>query len=343
MSAPQPAFALRPLEIKHLFDFSIRLLRSGFVPMFMALAMVQLPLVLLNLPFWLQFMTMMFDFQSRFNTTAQLPDAAFWNKYVDLGLYALIMVFVALAYQLLVTPLGSLACARLATTGLLGQTCTFGEALAHARKRYWPTQVALALFLLPLLALALIVLAVVLVLKQAGNNDGVGVAAVLGIMLISLGGFAMVLLFCRLFMALNGVIQAAEVPEGQGILQQGLWLLRRSYELTAGNFWKMLGMLLMLQVILNFVINGMTQGIRYILLFIRLATGGNDPKLVYNALANPTSWELGFTLLLGSLIGLLFAPLWQCFKTLLYFDMRCRKEAFDLLHVLELPGGELEE
>jgi hypothetical protein len=44
-------------------------------------------------------------------------------------------------------------------------------------------------------------------------------------------------------------------------------------------------------------------------------------------------------LVVATLFGLMFPPYWQCFKTLLYFDLRCRKEAFDLKRQLGLPGG----
>jgi hypothetical protein len=261
----------------------------------------------------------------------------------DLGLYAFVMIIGALAYQLLVTPLGSLVCARLAATRLLGEPCTFAEAFAHARKRYWPTQVALALFLLPLLGLAVLVLVFVLVFQQAGNQTAVGVAAVAGVALISLAAFVMQLLFCRLFMALNGVVQAVEAPEGSGMLQQGLWYLRRGYELTAGHFWRMLGFLLLASVVVYVITNGMMQGIRLLVTLVRLTSIGDNAKQIYNALATPTTWELGMSMMLGGLISLIFPPFWQCLKTLLYFDMRCRKEGFDLLRMLSLPGGQADE
>jgi hypothetical protein len=341
---PQPSFAFRPLELKHIFDFAIRLLRSGFAPMFMSMAMVQLPLQLLTMPLVLRALTTLYDLQAKQQTTGQFPfDAAYWSKNLDLAMYGLVMGVVALAYQLLVTPLGTLTCARLAATRLLGTPCTFGEALAHARQRYWPTQVALAIYLLPLMALAVLVLVFVLIFQRSGNDSGVAVAAIAGVVLIAAGSFVMELLFCRLFMALNGIIQAAEAPQGEGILAQGLWLLRRSYELTANHFWRMVGMLLLLSFVVSYISNGMTQMLRYIFAIAEVLSRGTDTKEIYNALTNPSAWQLGSVLLISGLVALIFPPFWQCYKTLLYFDLRARREAFDLLHLLNLPGGQLED
>jgi hypothetical protein len=343
VSSLRQTFALRPLDIKHVFDFPIRLLRSGFAPMFLSTAMVQLPLALLTMPLMMQLMGLAYEMQAMSNEgNSKFFSGSFWEDKLDLAVFAFIMLFVALAYQVLVTPLGNLICARLAVCRLLGRECSFSEAWAYARRRYWPTQVAIALFLLPLLLLSLAVLAFVLLAQLSGDDNGILAAAGGGVLLITLGSCATAFFFCTYFPALNGIVQASEEPEGSGVLAQGLWCLRRAQGLTSGHFWRMLGYLMMLAVIINYITRGLTESLQWLLALVSALASGHADKFVTNlATGMPSTWEMGLILVAASIFGLLFPPYWQCFKTLLYYDLRCRKEAFDLEHQLGLPGGEI--
>jgi hypothetical protein len=346
VSSLRQSFALRPLEIKHIFDFAIRLLRSGFSQMFLATAMVQLPLALLTMPLLLRIMRLATDIEAMANEgSAEFLSSMFWAEQVDLAVFAFIMLFVAMAYQVLITPLGNLICARLAACRLLGVECSFGAAWDYAKRHYWPTQVAIAIFLLPLLLLSLLVLVVVLVAQATGSDTGVLAASGFGILFISLGGAATMLYFCSYFPAINGIIQASEEPEGQGILARGLWCLRRAAELTKGHFWRMLGMLLFLSIIINYISQGMSESVRLLTTLVAgMLRNDSANKVIENFVTGtPESWELGVVLMISSLFALFFPPFWQCYKTLLYYDLRCRKEAFDLKRQLGLPEARLSD
>jgi hypothetical protein len=335
------SFALRPLEIKHIFDFAIRLLRSGFIPMFLSTAIVQLPLALLTLPITLQLLSMMYEVQAIANRGEAFPDKDFWLSQLDLAVMALMMLFAALAYQVLLTPLGNLVCARLAVCRLVGDECSFADAWQFARKRYWPTQVAVALFLLPLLLAAVILLGLVLLMQWLGNDTGVLSVSLGGMFILTAGMLVMLLFFCIYFPALNGIVQAAEEPEGEGILAQGLHYLRRAASLTRPYFWRMLGFLLFLSFIISQISRALTSSVQLIVSLVQALIAGSSGKDVVQNIVfgTPSTWELGLMLVIASLFGLLFPPYWQCFKTLLYFDLRCRREAFDLERMLDLPGG----
>ena len=326
---------LRPLEIKHLFDFSIRLYRSCFAPMFLSMAIVQLPLSLLTLPIVLSVTRLMTELQQASNT-GSTPDMAWLYDHADAAIWIGAGALGSMIWQLLVMPLGHLACARLATLALHGEPCTLLEALAYARKRYWPTQVVLFTFFLPLLLLSILVLLPVLALTYAGDGSGAAGAAGLALLLIFFGSLATLLLFFRFMFAVYGVVQSAEDPYIEGVFAQGLWYLRRSYELSATFFWRLFGLYVLLAVALVIISNGVSQSSQLLVELVRGLIQGNAGAELTNALlAQPDVWTTGISLLISLLIELVFPALVTSFVVLLYFDLRCRKEGYDLLRMLQ--------
>jgi len=334
MAAIPARIVLRPWEIKHLFDFAIRLYRLNFVPMFLAMAMVQLPLSLIGLPFWLQLSGLGFDVQE-WQARGEMPGPDFWYAHSDLLWWLIVMIPGALAYQLLVMPLGNLTCAKLGTQSLLGEQWSFGQAFRFALTRYWPTQVALATFFLPLVVVSVFVLLPVLGAQLAGSSVGVISTALFALFMIMLAGAATSLMWFRFFPALFGIVQCSEPPEGPGIFAQGVWYLKRSYGLTQGYFWRLLGLLLLLYFAINMVQQGFNNTVN---LVVSLAQAGMAGQTMGEGLISameaqdPLAYAL--ILVLGILVSLVFLPVVLSFQVLLYFDLRCRKEGFDLLHYL---------
>lgn len=338
-------FVLRPLEIKHIYDFAIRLYRARFAPMFLSMAVVQLPLSLV----WISVTTALVRFQQELlaaESKGETTDMDWFYSQADQALWVGVLLLFAMAYVLLVSPLGNLTCSRLASTTLLGEEQSLGAAFRFALRRYWPTQVALATFVLPLLALAVLVLLLVVLAMATGSDAGVGAAAVSGIFLILIGMVATWLYAFRFFPALMGVMQCAEEPEGSGVFAHGLWYLKRAYALTQGYFMRVLGLTVLLYFAAGLIQRGVTESVQLIYLLVQLLSAGeaSAENLVAQMAASQND-VLYMAVAIGtsSIVSLLFPALIVCFQTLLYYDLRCRKEGFDLLLMLRGKNSTAED
>jgi hypothetical protein len=333
MEPRSPTIAVRPLEIKHLYDFAIRLYRANFNSMFLAMAAVQLPLSLLSMPLALKSIEIINELNT-LQVSGRLPDQIWILDKLDESLPVLILAMLVPVYQLFVMPLGNLTCARLAMQAALESPVSLLEALRFARRRYWPTQVALAVYLLPLLLLSVLILVMVLASQAAGSETGVLSFALMGLFLISLGSLGMLLIYPRFFGALSGIIQCREEPEGTGILAQGLWYLKRAYALSEGYYMRLLGLLLLMHFAVSFITQGISEASNFILWLIDSAvSGGNLAEEIFDPARQQDVMVIGLSMMFTMVVTLVIVPVWQCLKTLLYIDLRCRKEALDL-HLL---------
>jgi len=333
MEPRSPTIALRPLEIKHLFDFAIRLYRANFTAMFLAMAVVQLPLSLLSMPLALKSIEIINEVNT-LQVSGRLPDQLWILDKLDESIPVLILAALVPVYQLFVMPLGNLTCARLAMQAALEAPLSLVDALRFAKRRYWPTQVALAIYLLPLLLLSVIMLVMVLASQAAGSETGVLIFSLLGLFLISLGSLGMLLLYPRFFGALSGIIQCREEPEETGILAQGLWYLKRAYALSQGFYMRLLGLLLLMHFAVAFITQGISEATNFILWLIESAvSGGSITEDILDPARQQDVMVIGLSMMITMVVTLIIVPVWQCLKTLLYVDLRCRQEAFDL-HVL---------
>jgi hypothetical protein len=272
------------------------------------------------------------------STTGQTPDFAFFSKYLPQLSLIGIFTLLALVWNLLVMPLAWLTCSKLAVQSLLNQPYTISEALAYARARYWPTQAALFIFLLPVLLLSLFVLLPVLGFNTAGNDAGTLTSAIAALFVIMFGALATVLLWYRLFAAISGAVQSLEAAPPGGIFQQGMWYLRRSYDLTAGMFWRCFGLLFAYSFAVGLIENGVFKSIQFIVETSFAAAeyrrGADWEQILTSMSTQSNPWMLATEVGLYSLIALLFPPLALVYELLVYIDLRCRKEGYDLQRLL---------
>jgi hypothetical protein len=333
MDSRAQTIAIRPLEIKHLFDFAIRLYRANFSTMFLAMAAVQLPLSLLSLPLARKSIEIVNEMKTM-QVSGRLPDQAWMMDKLTESIPVLLVALAVPIYQLFIMPLGNLTCARLAMQAALDLPENLNEALRFAVRRYWPTQVALALYLLPLLLLSVVILLFVLASQAAGSETGVLSFSLLGLSLISMGALAMLLLYPRVFAALSGIVQCREEAEGQGILAQGLWYLKRAYALSEGFYMRLVGLLLLMHFAVGFITQGISETTNLLLWLVsKVISGGNLSEEFLDPAGQQDMLVVGLTMIITIVVTLVLVPVWQCLKVLLYVDLRCRKEAFDL-HLL---------
>ena len=327
-------FILRPFEIQHLFDFAIRLYRSSFIPMLLAVAMVRLPMGLLSLPWLLMLLKVNTEMQEMVAKN-QTPDLAWLEQHMDLAVWGAAFLFGTITYQLLVMPLGNLACSRLAVQAMHNEPVSFAEALRFSLSRYWPTQVALAVYFLPLLVISLLMLLPVLIFSLAGEAAGIAGAAAIALFVIMLAWLATALLWVRLFPALAGIVQAAEEPDTVGIVAQGMWYLKRAYAMTGGYFWRLFGLCILMLFATAFIVGGIQQGLQILVLIVQALIYHKGVQEITNAYYQPGFMAQGYMIMAGYIVRLLVPALMICFQTLLFYDLRIRKEGYDLQLMLE--------
>ncbi|MEZ5339560.1 MAG: hypothetical protein R3F46_15020 [bacterium] len=345
MSSTQNSFILRPLELKHLFDFTIRLLRFNFVPMFLAMAMVQLPVSLLAIPMTVKLVEFSEKLQDPSFISSSASGTDFFNtlvlEYGDSFMFIIGSLLVVAVYQLLVSPLGMLTCIRLAARALDGYRDDFASAFRFAQSRYWATQVALATYFLPTVALALVVLLLVLAAQALGNNGMTIGVSVSGIFLIWAAVMVTMVMYFRYFPALCGALQACETGPDPGMVGQGIWYLKRAWGLTQHNYVRIALMMFIMSIAWNMFSRGLSSTIELsVLLWDYMNSGaGFDDFIMAQAEGQTDPRILGLQMTLMTVVLLIFPPLWQCFKLLLYVDLRCRKEALDI-YMLLVPESE---
>ncbi len=336
---------LRPLELKQIFDFSIRTYRANFAPMVLLAALLQAPMALAGTVATYHFMDVVTTLQRSLEEDAAgqafpSPEEMFGEK-LDLWLVLGAMVCLAGVIQLVALPLVHVAVCRLAASGMLGEQCSLGEALAFARERYWATQAALALYMLPLLLLSLLTLLPVLGLAASGDSNAVMVAAFSSMGFIWIGAMATFALYFRYFPAISGALQAIEEPPPhvRGAGARGVWYLKRSFGLTARYYWRVVGLMLLLYMAIGFLQRGVSQSVNLIVWLLWLPThlpaGEGEERMMTILQSSNDPAVLAWTLAIASLFGLLLPALSLCYQTVLYLDLRFRKEGLDLQMLLD--------
>lgn len=165
-----------------------------------------------------------------------------------------------------------------------------------------------------------------IVQSLAGRSGGGGIAAVIGGLI---GIFILVLflliLFSMLMLRFLFVTQAVVLERCSPIAA-----LRRSWRLMRGSFWRVLGIFLLLIVLVLVLVNLPVALVNYALTL----TIGNpaDPLQNYTLLQS-------ILLLTNYAAQILVLPLQLISYTLLYYDLRVRKEGYDLQVMAEQQLG----
>ncbi len=288
---------LRPLRVTELLDTVFSLYRRNFWLFVAIVAIVQVPyqvlddLLSLTLPHTVPVATVGHPLTSA-QTKVSLHDVT-----LELLVAAILLILVVA----LVVPLQTASFTKAVSDRFLDRQTTAAECYRFAVRR-WAALVVLGLIYLGLAVGALMVLfilVVLLLLLLGGAGAALGV--LLGLALLVVG----FLVYVRLLVASPALVLEGASP----------WeAIRRSWSLTQGHAGRAFGVLvsLFLVEILITILLGVVVGVPAGLVGI---TSG----------AGIAIRDVG-TLV----IGVLVAPILAAGITLLYFDLRVRKEAFDL-------------
>ncbi|MGD9495679.1 MAG: hypothetical protein AB7Y46_05150 [Armatimonadota bacterium] len=303
-------FELRPLGLGDLLDVTWRLFRRHFGRLVPIAAVLYVPIGLI-------FAAASVAMASSFDTEAPMP-AEFGLDPVAIGaMGAVILLYV------LTTPLMQAAMSKAVSDLYLGREPRLGDVYRFALRR-WASLLGV-IVLIGLITIGVyvgigIVIGVVVgggaALSSFTDSElGGVVVAVVGTLLgMALGlaayGVIMVRLFASAFVV---VLEDRRATES----------LSRSWALTAGRFWQTAVALVVLYLFVVILSGIVTWPPEYA--FRYLAPQAKTAA----AIVQGAMWTLAQSV---------FQPLWLVGTVLLYYDLRMRKEAFDLVMMAEAIG-----
>jgi glycerophosphoryl diester phosphodiesterase family protein len=274
---------LRQMGIGELIDAAVKLYRRDWLALIGIVGFVLVPVTFLQV--WLS--------QGLLDASLATPTPT----PASIQFFAVSIVF-SLIQFLIVQPFLVAAITRAAADAYLGEEVTIGGTYRYALRKLpailWITLLtALVAIVAVVPGIVLIVLGVVV-----GDVSGVLVIIVSVILLI----VATALVFIRLAMA-----PPVLIVENLG----GTGALRRSWRLTRGSFWRLLG---------TIFLSGLIASVASLIITV--------PSEVVALLLGESGWIVSA---LGTAFAtVLITPFSVLIVVLLYFDLRIRKEGFDI-------------
>ena len=283
--------ALRPLSVGDIIDRTIRLFRANFVLFFSVAALPTLIVVVLERAFGL---TQTFDL-SDFTSALSSPGGTVVlpRQFQPADPIAAFIVGLV-SFALFIIQYGALV--YIAGQRYLGRPATIRDGFVAGLRA------APRLFLSGLVVIAVIaVVFVVLFIGVAALNSQAFAAAAV---ILGLIGFFIVFPYVLLSLAVLG---PAVVLEGLGPIAA----IRRSFHLMQKARWRTFGLYILMGIISSLL------GLIFTVLFFVSFVSEPTVRTVLQGVAGIASAAVSYPLVYGSL-------------TLLYYDLRVRKEAFDL-------------
>ena len=307
---------LRPMSIGDMLDAAFRLYRQHFLTFIGIVALLQVPMAML------QFLAQLPYMQALQRFTARPPVLAPGASPLDIFPFAQLLPYYALIFglgifqYLLVYNLMTGALANAISRSYLGQPISILSSYNIGFKRIMSLIAAsLMPFAVSLVFVAIIAGCVFGALFTLGlrtseqPNIGLAIAAVVGLIgVIFLGIIAGLFFYVRLLLTTQAI-----VLEGQGPLAG----LARSWRLVGQAFWRSLGIFLLVYAFI-YIISLVVQ--------IPLVAMG----ALFGLLLNNSVLYQSIASLVTYGVLILVLPLQFIIFTLLYYDLRIRKEGYDL-------------
>jgi len=312
---------LRPMSIGDMLDAAFRLYRQHFLTFIGIVALLQVPMAMLQ--FLIQYTYGNTALTSWVNFISRLPAARPGQNPFDsfplgdlLTVVATSLVLGAIQF-LLIRNLITGALANAISRSYTGQPISILGSYSFGLRRFLSLiGASLATFLIGASLSAVLFgcsfgsIAALL----AGTNRASGALAAIMIVLVMFGLFILLGLAALFFYTRLLITTQAIVLEGQGPLAG----LARSWRLVAGSFWRTLG-ILVLMGFLSYIIAAFPATV--VSFALTIGSGNALDNLVRNQI---------ITTLLAQLGQIIVLPLQLAIYTLLYYDLRIRKEGYDL-------------
>ncbi|WP_026370169.1 glycerophosphoryl diester phosphodiesterase membrane domain-containing protein [Kallotenue papyrolyticum] len=307
---------LRPLSAGELLDEAFRLYRNNLLSLLAITALVQVPYMLISSLLQLPL--------QRLAGRAQDPTTPFDPSGVEspaawLGTLAFSTgssLLVSLLYAIVFLPLLEGALTFAVAQRYLARPISLSGSFRAAFRRLGSLVgarllLSLASLLVVGVFVGMIVSLVVLAASSDALGDTAGTAGTLGavlcsIVLVIVLGVGLLLFVPRLLFTSQAVM-----VEGVGAIDS----LRRSWQLTAGFFWRVLGLLLLITLITWLI--SVVPALIIVTPITLLLQDQPEVQFLISAVVS-------------TLLNVVVLPFTMIAYTLIYFDLRVRKEGFDL-------------
>lgn len=308
--APQ----LKPMTAGDILDQAIRIYRHNFVPLVTIVAIISVPVILLQVVFFATLIPLSFE-------PSSAPDFA-TDPTSILGLGAI--TYLAAIIGAILAIFQNAALAWFVSERFLGRATTVRQAYGQAFRRW------LSLLIAALL-LSVAVFGLFLILFGAGFVPLIAVSA-LGASDTAAGALAGLAFLCLCVLFVPAFVVAIFLYTRWTFWNQAIVLekynstggLGRSWKLTKGTFWRVLGF----NFILIVIVGAFAAGPIYLLSFVTIFLPWPALGVIIQTLAS-------------SLITMIMTPLQFAVLTVLFYDLKIRKEGFDLQFQMqdELPAA----
>lgn len=312
---------LRPMNIGDLLDQAFRLYRRHFLTFIGITALLQVPLAIVQFVFQLtvgsRALSSWIQSAARLNSIGPGVNPLTLLDFSSLLTYLVFAFGLGGVQYLLVYNLITGALANAISRSYLGESITVLDAYRLGWRRYGALIGAAAvLFTLSMIALVVIFgcsFGAIGALIASDSSRG-RVAAIIGVIFLLFIG-ALIVGILVLFLGTRLVVTTqAIVVENCGPLAG----LGRSWYLVGGSFWRTL-LLLTLVGILTYLIAALPATM--VSFVLNAVNGGSVSTLMFNQ---------AITVLFTQIGQLIMLPLQLIVYTLLYYDLRIRKEGYDL-------------
>ncbi len=314
---PQPLrpgiIPLRPLRLGDLFDGTIKLIRSNPKAV-LGLSAIAALLAAVPLAIGQAFVFGSMGSILADPTLAEEPDTA-------TGLYGSVIgqyggTFVSYAISFVVVTLLTGVLTRILGRAVFGGKMTAKEAWQASKSRMPALFGVVGLMALVMIAPLAVIAAVFAVLFSSGvggSSDAAG-----GLMLLLVLLLLLYIGYVLFFRTRFAFAPAAVVLEGRGPIDA----LRRSWQLVTGDFWRVLGILLLTTLVVGMVATVLQVPFVFGGTIVGLIGGGSMATVVIGAIL----------VAIGGTVGAMITyPFEAGVAGLLYADRRMRAEAFDLV------------
>lgn len=316
MNATPP---MRPMTIGDMFDAAFRLYRAHFLTFIGIGALLQIPMAIIQ--FTVQFliggaaMSDVLRFSARPPAPGQNPLATF--PFASFIAFFLISLGLGAFQYLIIRNLVTGALANAISRSYHGEPTSIIGAYSFGVRRYVAmilaslVPLAASMLLFGLIAACSIGLITMLGV-QSGQRPNVGllIVAVLGLLfLVLVVVVASIFVYTRLLLTPQAI-----VLEEHGALDG----IRRSWRLISGSFWRTLAIMLLMGILIYFI-SALPAGI--ISFSLTLANRGSVSGMMLNQAITTLVAQVGVIIAL---------PLQLAVYTLLYYDLRVRREGYDI-------------
>ncbi|HEX6293112.1 MAG TPA: hypothetical protein VFZ66_28280 [Herpetosiphonaceae bacterium] len=323
---------IRQLGLGELLDESFRLYRSNFLTFVAITALILVPYTLISFIVQYPLQEQLAELQNQANSGSNpFGQASPFQFFSDMLFWYVGLMGLGLFYTVIFQPLLEGALAHGISQRYLGRETGVGESFGAALRRgaaligarLIPTLIGAAITggVFGLLAL----LGVLLVGQSISDESsaqslaGIAILGMLGLGLLAVISVLILALLVRIFFTSQAVM-----VEGQGAWSS----LVRSWHLTQGYFWRTVGYLLVILLLMYFLVSVPAMVIVMPTVLLNV-----DPRI-----------QLVISSVVSAVFSVIATPFSMISYTLMYFDLRIRKEGFDLeqqASTLLAPGPDL--